>query len=63
MPLFLFEVYKMKDLNEDGLVPGQHVDYETLQRVTLKAKEVNQDAEQPKTKAKPRAAKSSAGAK
>ena len=36
----------MKELNDDGLVPGQVVDFQTLQRVKRQVKEVKQDAEQ-----------------
>lgn len=49
----------MKELNEDGLMPGQTVDFETLQRVKRQVKEVKQDAGQPAEKpaAKSRRAK------
>lgn len=51
----------MSELNEDGLIPGQTVDFETLQRVKRQVKEVKQDAGQPAEKpaAKSRRAKAS----
>lgn len=56
----------MSELNKDGLIPGQQVDFETLQRVNRQRKEVKQDAEQSadkeQTSAKPKRARASKNA-
>lgn len=56
----------MSDLNKDGLIPGQQVDFETMQRVNRQRKEVKQDAEQSADKesatAKPKRARASKNA-
>jgi hypothetical protein len=37
------------ELNEDGLIPGQPVDFETLMRFKAKQREVKSDDKQPAT--------------
>ena len=50
----------MSKINQDGLIAGQTVDFETLMRVKRQAKVIQDEPAQPKPKARRKSAKTSA---